>query len=397
MQRMNTGGGADGRRPRLLFVVNVDWFFLSHRLPLALGARDAGVEVMVAAGDTGRAGEIRAQGLEFVPLPITRDGTGMGAELATMAALARLYRRVRADMVHHVTIKPVLYGSVAARVAPGMAIVNAISGLGYVFSQGGRPLLRAGAQAAYRVALGGPRTRTIFQNPEDRDEFVRKGLVKQATTVLIRGSGVDPARFVPAPEPAGDPIVMLASRMLWEKGVGEFVEAARALRGRGVRARFVLVGPADPGNPTGVPAAQLRAWADEGVVEWWGERTDMHHVLAQAAVVTLPSFYKEGLPKVLLEAAAAGKPLVATDIPGCREIVLPGRNGELIPPRDAPALAAAVGALLDSPALRARYGAAGRALAEAEFTEARVVAQTLAVYRELLGDRWPATPSREPS
>ena len=384
------GASGRGEPPRLLFVVNVDWFFLSHRLVLARAARDAGLHVTVAAADTGHAAEVRAEGLDFVPLRLTRDGTGIGGELAALVSLGRLYRRLKPDLVHHVTIKPVLYGSVAAKLRPGMGVVNAISGLGWVFSSGGGSgALRTVAQGAYHTALGGARTRTIFQNPEDRDEFVRKGLVRAGSTVLIRGSGVDPVRFRPAPEPPGQPIVMLASRMLWEKGVGQFVDSARELRGRGVNARFVLVGRADDENPTGVPEAQLKAWVDEGVVEWWGNRGDMHDVLAQAAVVALPTFYKEGLPKVLLEAAASGKPLVATDIPGCREIVRPDVNGILIPPRDVPALTAALARLLAAPELRARLGAASRAVAEAEFTEARVVGQTLAIYRELLGSRWP--------
>lgn len=383
--------------PRLLFVVNADWFFLSHRLPLALGARRAGLRVTVAAADTGNSGPIRDAGLDFVPLRISRDGTGVVSEFATLASLARLYHALAPDIIHHVTIKPVLYGSLAARTRPGTAVVNAISGLGYVFSSGeGRtPVLRVMAEAGYRMALGGARTRTIFQNPEDRDQFVRKGLVRESSTLLIRGSGVDPERFRPLPVPEGPPVVMLASRMLWEKGVGEFVEAARRLRSAGIQARFVLAGGTDPGNPTSVQLEQLQAWNAEGVVEWWGHRGNMAEVLAQASLVVLPSYYKEGLPKVLLEAAASGRAMIASDIPGCREIVLPGRTGVLIPPRDPGALAVEVERLLADPALRARYGAAARALAESEFTEQHVVRQTLDLYRELLGPRWPSPPGEE--
>jgi glycosyltransferase involved in cell wall biosynthesis len=379
---------ADGgrRRSRLLYVVNVDWFFLSHRIPLARAARDAGMQVTIAGGDTGRADEIRAEGIDFVPIPISRKGTGALGEAATFLALLRVYRRIRPDIVHHVTLKPVLYGSLNARLAGGPAVVNAISGLGWVFSSdSGAPLLRRVVEATYRVALGGPRTRTIFQNPEDRDDFVRKELVRLDHTVLIRGSGVDCSRFTVSAEPEGLPVVMLPSRMLWEKGVGQFVEAARELRARGVRARFVLVGKSDEGNPTAVPEQQLDAWTREGVVEWWGHRADMPVVLSEASVVALPSYYKEGLPKVLLEAAAAGRPLVATDIPGCREIVRPGVNGFLVPPRDVAALVDAVQRLLASAQLRRTMGAAARGIAEAEFTEDIVVRQTLDLYRELLG------------
>jgi glycosyltransferase involved in cell wall biosynthesis len=375
-----------GRRPaRLVMVVNVDWFFLSHRLPVALAARDAGLEVVVTAADTGRGAEIRAHGLRFVPLPVSRRGLGPVAELRTLGFLAVLYRRLRPDLVHHVTIKPVLYGTLAARLAGRPGVVNAISGLGYVFGAGGAGPLRGSIRALYRRALRYPGVRTIFQNPEDRDDFVREGLVRAHDTVLIRGSGVSLHTFRATPEPQGTPVVLLPARLLWEKGVGEFVEAARVLRAEGVDARFVLAGRVVEGNPTCVPEAELRRWVDEGVVEWWGDRADMPEVLAASTVVALPTFYKEGLPKVLLEAAACARPLVATDIPGCREIVRPGVNGVLIPPRDPAALAGALRGLLADAAARARMGSASRRIAEAEFSDRLVVEQTLALYAELLG------------
>jgi glycosyltransferase involved in cell wall biosynthesis len=293
--------------------------------------------------------------------------------------------------VHQVTVKPVLYGSLAARAMGVPAVVNAISGLGYVFTgdERGRGLRRV-VHGVYAAALRNPRSRTIFQNPDDRRLFVSNRLVRGEQTVLIRGSGVDCSLFAPTPEPAGTPVVMLPARMLWDKGVGPFVEAARILRTRGARARFVLVGASDAGNPTAVPEAQLRAWAAEGVVEWWGPRDAMHHTLAEASIAVLPS-RREGLPKVLLESAACARPMVATDVPGCREVVRPGENGLLVPVDDGPALAEAIGALLDSPELRARYGAAARAMAVAEFAEEVVVGRTMELYRELLGSRWPTT------
>jgi glycosyltransferase involved in cell wall biosynthesis len=372
--------------PRILMVVNRDSFFLSHRLPLARGARAAGMEVLVAAGDSGQGQAIADAGFEFVSLPVTRGALNPLSEARTFGFLLQLYRRLRPALVHHSTVQPVIYGSAAARLGDGAAVVNTISGLGYVFTsrhhtaQALRPLLRW----LWRMALSHPRSRTIFQNPDDRDDFVRMGLVGERTTVLIRGSGVDCATFRWVPEPEGVPTVVLPARMLWDKGVREFVEAARTLRARGHVARFVLVGAPDDGNREAIAREQLEAWSREGVVEWWGQRSDMPAVLAGATVVALPS-YGEGLPKVLVESAAAGRPVVAADVRGCREIVRPGINGLLVAARDTAALADAIERLLTSPSLRAELGQGGRRLAETEFAEPVVVEQTLVVYRKLLG------------
>jgi glycosyltransferase involved in cell wall biosynthesis len=378
---------AAGCRGRVVVVVNVDWFFLSHRVPVAEAARAAGYEVTVAAEDTGRAAEIRGLGFFYEALPLSRTGTAPVREAAALLSLVRLYRRLQPDLVHHVTVKPVLYGSLAARLAGGPAVVNAITGFGYTMSdEARRGVLGRCVHALYRTALRTAGSRTIFQNPEDMAAFCQAGLVAPDRAVLIRGSGVDPAAFTVLPEPEGRPVVLLPARMLWEKGVAEFVEAARTLRARGSRARFVLAGRADQ-NPTAVPEARLRQWVAEGVVEWWGHRTDIPQVMAGASIVVLPTFYKEGLPKALLEGAAAGRPLVATDVPGCREIVRHGETGLLVPPRDAPALANALERLLADAALRRDLGAAGRCLVEAEFTATRVAEATMAVYEAALAER----------
>lgn len=378
-----------GGKSRLLFVVNVDWFFLSHRLPIARAARDAGLKVTVAAADSGEGEAIRREGFDFVPLPFSRRGVAVAGEAKVLLSLMRLYRRSRPDLIHHVTIKPVLYGSLAARAVDGAKVINAVSGLGYAFSSSRRAsLLRPPITALYKAALGGPRTRTIFQNPDDRDRFIRMGLVRPERTVLIRGSGVDHLRFRAEPEPEGDPIVMLPSRLLWDKGVGTFVAAARKVRETHPEVRLALVGSPDEGNPTAVPISQLKSWISESIVEWWGHREDMPEVLSQASIVALPTTYPEGVPKVLLEAAAAARPIVTTDAPGCREIVRPGVNGLLVPPRDGEALAWAIRALLDSPKLRERFGRAGREIAVGEFAEEIVVRQTMGLYRELLGAGW---------
>lgn len=369
---------------KLLFLVTEDWYFCSHRLPLARAAKAAGYEVIVATR-VGRHGEaIVAEGFKLIPIGLRRSSHNPLRELFAIAEIAAIYRRERPDIVHHVALKPVLYGSLAARLARVPGVVNALAGMGYVFSSATLKarLLRPLVVGAFRLLLGARNSLLILQNPDDRRMLVDSGVADAQRTRLIRGSGVDIGSFMPTPEPGGIPVVMLPSRMLQDKGVMEFVEAARLLRQRGVVARFVLVGDSDSENSAAIPDTQLEAWHKDGVIEWWGRCENMPEVLAQAHIVCLPS-YREGLPKVLLEAAACGRPLVATDVPGCREIVIDGSNGLLVPPRDREALASAIGRLLAAPELRAKMGKRGRELAETDFSVDQVVRQTLAVYREL--------------
>jgi len=381
-----------GSRPRVLFVVNDAGFFLSHRLVLAQAAAARGYDVQVATPASDAVSRIHAAGLPHHPVPLSRRGSRPFQELRSVLALTRLYRRLQPDLVHHVTSKPVLYGSLAARLARVPAVVNAVSGLGYVFIARGRAaaVRRRLVIAGYRLAFSDPNAWAIFQNEDDRGAFVGARVLPLARTVLIRGSGVDLAAFAPTPEPPGAPVVVLPARMLWDKGVGEFVQAARAVKAAGIPARFVLVGDSDPGNPAAVEPAQLTRWDEDGDIEWRGYRSDMAAVLAGAHVVCLPS-YREGLPKALLEAAAAGRPIVTTDVPGCREVVRDGENGFLVPARDAAALADRLRALLIDADRRAAMGLRGRAIAEAEFGVARVVDATLELYRRLLDRAGPAS------
>lgn len=371
-------------RRRVLFVVNEAPFFVSHRLPLAVAAAEVGYDVSVACPEGPKAEVIRDAGIRVFDIPLNRRGMKIGEEWRAFRSLVSLYREVSPDLVHHVTVKPVLYGSVAARLANVHSVVNAVPGLGYLFlARGTRAALRREViSVAYRCAFKHRRLRTIFQNPDDVSLFIGRKLIDPPRVTLIRGSGVDLDAFYPAPEPAGIPVVVLPARLLWDKGVGEFVAAARLLHSRGVAARFALVGDTDV-NRTGVSTGQLMAWHDEGVVEWWGRREDMPHVLACSHVVCLPS-YREGLPKALLEAAACGRAIVTTDVPGCREAVRDGVNGILVPPRDARTLADAIERLVNDSQLRARMGLASRSLAEREFGIERVIAATLDIYEELL-------------
>jgi len=376
--------------PRLLIVVNIPRFFVSHRLPLALAARDAGYDVHIASSeasagqhDAASLARIAAEGLPFHALPLAQHGTNPLAEARLLAAFVQLYRRLRPDLLHHVSLKAVLYGGLAARLL-GLRAIGAMSGLGYVFiGPGWKPrLLRMAIHPTLRLALGGAQSRMIFQNADDLARFVQLGYIRPAQAALIRGSGVDLGRFAPqAAPPAGLPIVLFAGRLMWPKGLGAFVEAARALRGR---ARFVVVGYAEASSPSAVPSEQLRAWADEGLIEHWGARDDMPAVYGQASIVCLPSTYGEGVPKVLIEAAACGLPLLTTDTPGCRDICQHDISGLLVPPHDQSALNAALLRLQDDAALRTRLGAGARTLAEAEFGQARILEQTLGLYATLL-------------
>lgn len=372
---------------RLLLIVNDADFFLSHRLPIAKAAQKAGFQVHVAStGNSKAQQEIETFGFHFHTLSFTRRGINPLIEVKTIFSLWRLFRKVRPSVTHLVTIKPVLYGGLAARFANLPAVVSALTGLGYVHvarSKKGR-LLRSLVRPMYKIALDNDRMRVIFQNPEDRMTLLNMKVVRSEQTVLIRGSGVDTDQYSPVPEHNVTPVVLLASRMLWDKGVGEFVAAATELSRCGVNARFVLAGDSDSGNPAAVPIKQLEDWQRQGIVEWWGKVSDMPKIFSQSHIVCLPSKYGEGVPKVLIEAAACGRPIVTTNSPGCREIVRDGINGLLVPVNDVSALASALQRLIENKELRLSMGQQGRMIAITEFHVAKVVEETLDVYRSLL-------------
>jgi glycosyltransferase involved in cell wall biosynthesis len=372
---------------RVLFVDNDVNSFYSYRIEMARAARDAGFDVHIAAPEGKAAQTLLSEGFRFHSVAMTRSGLHPWKELATIAALFSLYRKLQPDLVHHLRLKPVLYGGLAAYGARVPAVVGLLTGLGYVFIAETRKaaVIRRLVTLSCKVAFRHGNQRIIFQNPDDQFVFVQNKILPARQTALIKGSGVDVNTYLPTPEREGVPVVVLASRMLRDKGVDEFVDAARSLRAAGVPARFVLVGETDPGNPTAIRAEQLRQWADTGVVEWWGHQANMKDVLAQAHVVCLPSL-REGVPKVLIEAAACGRAIVTTDAPGCREIVRNGENGLLVPVRDSRALAEALRLLVENAPLRAGMGLKGRDIAVQEFSIERVVRETLGVYRELLAN-----------
>ncbi|NYT62744.1 glycosyltransferase [Alcaligenaceae bacterium] len=369
---------------RLLFVVNNPAFFLSHRLLLALGARAAGFDVHVATMDGPSVPEVLSHGLAHHVIPMSRSGKNPLKEIQSIYALWRLFRHLRPDLVHAVTIKPVLYGGIAARLAGVPAYIAAISGLGFVFTRHGQgfDFVRWSATQLYRLALGHSNSRVIFQNTNDRDVLRRAGVVRLDQVVLVRGSGVDLTEFQAVPEPDGAPVAIMAARLLADKGAAEFVEAARLTVGHASGLRWLLVGGPDQGNPASITQAEFARWQHEGIVQCLGERADIAALYQQSHIAVLPS-YREGLPKSLVEAAACGRAVVTTDVPGCRDAIEPGVSGLLVPVRDARALADAVLRLASDGQLRRQMGAAGRHLAEQEFDIRKIVQRHVELYRLL--------------
>jgi glycosyltransferase involved in cell wall biosynthesis len=383
----NTIGSLNLTR-RLLFVVNEPDFFLSHRLPLAIAARARGYDVHIATRFGSGVAKLRSLGFPHHVVPLSRSGKNVAAELWSLWTLVRLMRRLRPDVVHLVTIKPVLYGGIAARVAGVSAVVAAVSGLGFVFtSKGiGAQLLRGVVIALYRSALKHRRQRVIFQNPTDRLALVDRGIVPVEQTVLLAGSGVDLRAYRYKSEAPGVPVVVMASRLLNDKGVHEFVRAAARMRKNGVVARFLLAGEPDPGNPQSVSEEDVAAWRSAGDVEVLGYCKDVASLFYASHVVVLPSYYGEGLPKVLAEAAACGRAIVTTDLPGCRDSVDPGVSGLLIPARDVASLCEAIRKLIDDPGLRQSMGRAGRQVAEGRYSIEHIVAAHLEIYATVLAE-----------
>lgn len=377
------------QRRLVILVVSEDHYFVSHRLELARAIRAAGfdVRVLTRVHDTARADRLAEEGivLEHVDVARARLFAPL-ADAAYCAALLRAYRAHTPALVHHVAMKPVLYGSIAAALA-GVPTVNALAGLGYLYTSDAARVraVRALVGRAFRVLFQREESVLIVQNADDYALFRERFGLDEARLVMVRGAGVDTSTFAPDPgrEPGAAPVFVMVSRMLRDKGVRELVEAARRLRAEGAPLVVRLVGGVDAQNPNSLTEHELRAAVDEGAVEWLGHRDDVPAQLARADVAVLPS-YREGLPKSLLEAAACGLPIIATDVPGCREVVRHGVSGLLVPPRSADGLVTAMRTLAADPDLRARMGQAGRELVVRELSQTYVAEQTLRTYSRLL-------------
>lgn len=370
---------------KLFLVVNVDWFFLSHRLPIALAAKKNGYDVTVLAIEEGGHGnEIRGHGLKFIPLPTSRSGTNIFTELKVLVFLYRYYKEERPDIIHHVAVKPVTYGSMAAKLAGVPKVVNALSGLGFLFINADtNRIAHTIVNTFFNYGFKNPNLRFILQNSDDLQMIRDMEVLKTEQIFMIKGSGVDLNEFAYTPEQKleeGKVKILLPARMLWDKGIGEFVEAAKIIHKRiPNRAEFILAGNVDMGNRARILEAQLETWNLEGAVKWIGFQKNIVEVIRSVQIVVLPS-YREGLPKSLIEACAIGRPIITTDVPGCREVVTEGVNGFLVPKKDSAELAERLIQLITNKALRTQMGKAGRQKAEAEFSIENVLDQTFDIY-----------------
>jgi glycosyltransferase involved in cell wall biosynthesis len=368
---------------KIVFLYNSAGYLYRFRLGLMLSMKNKGWQVIAAAPFDESAAKIEAEGIRFLALPINRKGKNPWTDFRMGMRLAKFYRREKPDIVHHFTIKPVIYGTAAARFSGIPGIVNLIPGLGHVFLRGG--ILQLWVEGMYRTVFS-PRVQVIFQNRNDLEYFVKRKVVKQKQAHMIFGSGVDTEVFSPNRFPAVDApsriTFSLVTRMLWEKGVAEFVEAAAIVKKRNPRAHFQLIGAPDTGNPASVSVAWLEEQQALDYIDWVGYIDDVRPYLAGSAAVVLPS-YREGAPRALLEAASMGKPIVATDVPGCREVVDDGINGYLVPPKNAKKLAHAMLKLADDPAGRRQMGMAAREKAVKHFDERIIIRKTLEVYEQL--------------
>lgn len=370
---------------KLLIIVNEPWFFISHRLPIALAAKEQGYDVHVATKAGEAVAEITAHGFAYHEIPLSRSGSSVLSELASLFAIWQLLIRVKPDVVHLVTIKPVLYGGIAARFTRVKKVVAAVSGLGTLFlAQGAKAELRRKVGALlYRFALRSKKTTVILQNPDDKQLLLGLKAVKSEQTVLIRGSGVDLTAYQFSPESlTSKPVVTFAARLLFDKGLAEYIEAIKLLNSRGLDASYQVVGDIDPGNPTSADEQDIEIWRGIPNLSILGYQKDMAAVFRNSNLVVLPS-YREGLPKVLIEAAACGRAVITTDVPGCRDAIEVNKTGLLVPVKNAAELANAIEQLVTDTALRIKMGAAGRQLAEDAFSIERVIERHLSIYQQV--------------
>jgi glycosyltransferase involved in cell wall biosynthesis len=365
---------------KILLVANTDWYLYKFRISLARYLRKKGFEVVLVSPGGRFVPQLQESGFRWQEWKLGRSTVSPWGELASFWQLQGIYRREKPLLVHHFTVKPVLYGSMAAKLCGVPQVVNSITGLGYIFEGKGTKArwIKPVARPLYRMALSWVNSENVFENTSDMRFFISNGFSSEQHAHLIESVGVDTDYFSPYPEPEGTPVVVMASRMLWDKGVGVLVDAARLLKNK-IALRIALVGEPDPGNPSNIEMNVLQGWVKEGIVEWWGWQADMRTTYASCHIVTLPSLH-EGSATGLLEAAAAGRPLVATDIPGCRIFVRNGENGLLVPVNDPVSLAGALEKLALNPELRQKMGLEGRKLVLANYKDEKINSATWQVY-----------------
>lgn len=370
---------------KILFFVTEDWYFFSHRLHIAKALKEDGFEVILLTRVHQHKKIIENHGIRVISIDLKRESRNLFQEIKTIFKVAGVYKKEKPHLVHHVAAKPILYGSIAARVAGIPLYVNAFAGLGFVFLQKSKfisIMIRSIFILAYRFIFHSKAAYAIFQNPEDKSLFESLRIVKKNRSTLIRGSGVNIANYRFFKEPEGRVTILLGARMLWDKGIGELIQAVKILQKKKIIFRVILAGIPDPANPNSVHEKTLQKWHNQGFVEWIGYQNDMSHVLSQVHIATLPS-YGEGVPKFLIEAAACGRPIVTTDVPGCREIVHNNINGILVPVKDSYALANSLLMLIKDSELREKMGTCGRAIVIKSFTEKIVAEKTSAFYNRI--------------
>lgn len=369
---------------KILYIVNEPWFFLSHRLPIALAAKEQGYTVHVATRSDETVKQITDMGFIHHEISLSRNGSSIPNELNSLLAIWKLINNVKPDVLHLVTIKPVLYGGIASRFTSAKKVVAAVSGLGTLFLATGAKadLKRKVGVVLYRLALGSKKTTVILQNPDDKQLLIDLKAVKAEQTTLIRGSGIDLSTFQAAPENlTSTPVVTFAARLLFDKGLAEYVNAVKLLNRKGIVANYQIVGDLDLGNSTSATAKDIEEWKAIPNLVVLGYQKDMSAVFRDSNIVVLPS-YREGLPKVLIEAAACGRAVITTDVPGCRDAIEVNKTGLLVPVKNSNALANAIEKLLTDTELRVEMGIAGRQLAEREFAIEKVIEQHLSIYQQ---------------
>jgi glycosyltransferase involved in cell wall biosynthesis len=376
----------DKRKIKLFIIVSEDWSFWSHRLSLALAAKQNGYDVTLITKVNDLAGEIKSRGINVININFTRSSRFPITDLVNVYKLIKILKNEKPDIIHNVALKTILIGTIAALFSRNSVVVNAFTGLGYVFSsnQIQARLIRLIIIPVFKYLLRRDNCWTIFQNSDDMKLFRNLGMIQPEQSVLIRGSGVDTNEFKFTPDTNDIPVVMLASRMLWDKGVGEFVEASKRINQEKIKVKFVLVGDTDDANPMAIPESVLKEWAKDDCITWNGHSNTMPETLSSASIVCLPS-YREGLPKVLLEAAAVGRPLIATDVPGCREIVRHNKNGMLVKLQDVESLYEAMKLMIKNKEKRTTMGKASREIVETELSTTIINAQTIELYRTMCG------------
>jgi len=373
---------------KVLLFANTDWYLYNFRLPLAKEIRSRGHEVVFLSPSGEFGAKLEKEGFRWISIDMDRRSLNVFSEISVLRCLMAIVRLERPDIIHLFTIKCVIYGSLIARYLRIPARINAVAGMGYVYSNTGLKarILRPIVSGLMKWAFGGEGARLILQNNQDLDTFVSRGLVEKTKVILIRGSGVDTSRFTPIENRSDVKAtrVLLATRLLWDKGVKEFVEAAQLLKEKKLDIVFLIAGTPDAGNPGTVPMSQIEEWRQSGVVDILGHVDNMVDLLKKVDVCVLPTSYGEGVPRILIEAAATGLPVIATDIPGCREIVEHEKTGLLVPEKDSTALALSIQRLHENTKLRLILGKSGRKKAIKEFDEALVLKKTLDIYTEVL-------------